>query len=311
MKTGKRTLLAILLALCLTMAAAAAPAALTPVGRCVGITLRTEGVTVIGFAEDGSAARDAGIRQGDRILAIDGTPVDSPEGIRALLRPGERVVLRVQRGGRESSYAVLVPQQAELGVLVRDGISGIGTVTFYDPQTGLYGALGHGVSDSGGMLPQVAEGRIVPAAVAGVTPGQPGQPGTLRGAYEDRTLGNIERNTDRGIFGRGVLPEAGEPLPLGTPHLGEASIRANVSGEEVAEYQVRILDLDPGANTRNFLVQVTDARLLEATGGIVQGMSGSPVLQDGKLVGAVTHVLVNDPTMGYGIFIENMLDAAG
>ena len=130
MKTGKRTLLAILLALCLTMAAAAAPAALTPVGRCVGITLRTEGVTVIGFAEDGSAARDAGIRQGDRILAIDGTPVDSPEGIRALLRPGERVVLRVQRGGCLLAYRQRdALGQAQQSALRRNGRAALGSLT--------------------------------------------------------------------------------------------------------------------------------------------------------------------------------------
>lgn len=294
----------------LSISASAAPTALVPVGRCVGIVLDTAGVTVVGFADGHSPAREAGLRVGDRILAVNDTPVENPAEIRKLLHAGEQVVLHVQRNERENSFSVSLPEQPELGVLVRDGISGIGTVTFIDPQTGLFGALGHGVSEGGDQEPQIREGQILSAEVVEVVPGRPGQPGTLRGAYNDVILGQIEHNTDAGVFGYGTLEQDAQALPLGEALPGSATILANITGGEVTEYTVELLDVDASAPTRNLLVQVTDQRLLEQTGGIVQGMSGSPILQSGCLVGAVTHVLVSDPTMGYGIMIGNMLDAA-
>ncbi len=308
MRAGKRCICAWLLALLLALPAAAAPAKLVPVGRCVGITLDTPGVSVVGFAAEDSAAKAAGIKHGDRLIAINDIPVEEPSEIRSLLQPGAQAVLRVLRNGHENSFTVQVPADATLGILVRDGVSGIGTVTFYDPETGLFGALGHGVSD-GEDASGPERGEIVSATVVEVVPGQPGQPGTLRGAYEQTPMGTVERNTPVGIFGHGILPANAAALPLGEPSLGAATILTNVSGETVSEYTVEVLDLDPEAETRNLLLQVTDPALLAITGGVVQGMSGSPILQDGKLVGAVTHVLVNDPTTGYGVFVGNMLDA--
>ena len=311
MKQGRRVLTAVLLAVWIAVSAAAAPDALVPVGRCVGITMHTEGVTVVGFAEGGSAAQEAGVHAGDRIVSIDDAAVNSPAEIRAQLRPGTRVVLRVLREGRENSFTVQLPDTDELGVMVRSGVSGIGTVTYYDPDAGVFGALGHGVGDGAGALLTEGTGQIVPAEVTEVVRGEPGQPGMLRGAYTPEILGEIERNTEAGVFGHGTLPAVQAALPVGEAEAGEAVILANISGAAVEQFAVRILETDTGAATRNLLVQVTDSRLLEATGGIVQGMSGSPIIQDGKLVGAVTHVLVNDPTRGYGIQIENMLAAAG
>ena len=306
LKTAKVVVLTWVLALYLILSAAAADS-LVPVGRCAGITLDTPGVTVIGFAAEDSAAEQAGLRHGDCLIAIDGTPVETPAEIRPLLQPGGQAVLRVLRGGRENSFTVRVPADATLGMLVRDGVSGIGTLTFYDPATGFFGALGHGVNNSTDTL---QHGTIVPAAVVAVVPGTPGHPGTLRGAYEQTALGTVERNTPAGIFGHGTLSVNTPALPLDEPVPGAATILTNVSGETVGEYTVEILDIDPDTATRNLLLQVTDPALLSLTGGVVQGMSGSPIIQDGKLVGAVTHVLVNDPTRGYGIFIENMLEAA-
>jgi len=304
-KSTKLLLLTWLLALCLSLSAAAADT-LVPVGRCVGITLDTPGVTVVGFAEN-SAAEQAGLRHGDCLLSINNCEIETASEIKALLQPGGQAVLRVLRNGKENSFTVQVPPDAILGMLVRSGVSGIGTVTFCDPETGLFGALGHGVNDSSETLQR---GTIVPAAVVEVVPGKPGHPGTLRGAYEPSPLGTIERNTPAGIFGHGSLPADVPALLLGEAVLGAATILTNVSGETVGKYTVEILDIDPDAATRNLLLQVTDPALLSLTGGVVQGMSGSPIIQDGKLVGAVTHVLVNDPTRGYGIFIENMLNAA-
>jgi stage IV sporulation protein B len=179
-----------------------------------------------------------------------------------------------------------------------------------------FGALGHGVNDGKGALLQMRSGSVYDANVVSVKKGCPGQPGQLRGAVTARAaLGRLEKNTARGVFGHMDLPEAKDAIPVakaGTVKTGHAVIRSTVQGNFVREYSVEILRIyaDKRADGRNFLLRVTDPALLEATGGIVQGMSGSPIIQDGKLVGAITHVLVNDPTTGYGIFIENMLDTA-
>jgi stage IV sporulation protein B len=192
----------------------------------------------------------------------------------------------------------------------------VGTVTFYDPESDVFGTLGHGVSDGKGALLPMTRGKACDAAVASVRKGRPGDPGQLKGSADGTVVfGEIQKNTPQGVFGisrEGIL---GEPLPVasfGDIKPGPATIRSTVNGDRVGEYAVEILKIYPADRTdcRNFLIKVTDPVLLKETGGIVQGMSGSPIIQDGKLVGAVTHVLVNDPTRGYGIFIENMLEAA-
>jgi stage IV sporulation protein B len=201
-------------------------------------------------------------------------------------------------------------------VYLRQGITGIGTVTWYDPQTGAFGTLGHGVNDSKGELAEMTTGKVYPASVFSVKRGKCGEPGQLRGGVEgQQAIGDLKKNTSRGVFGSvetGWKGEAVEVAACDEVRTGPATIRSTVSGKEVREYSVEILKIYPEKRQegRNMLIRVTDPTLLETTGGIVQGMSGSPILQDGKLIGAVTHVLVNDPTMGYGIFIENMLDAA-
>ena len=208
----------------------------------------------------------------------------------------------------------------QLGVWLRDSMAGIGTLTFADPETGLFGTLGHGINDvDTAVLMPLQSGSIMPASVPDVKRGASGQPGELHGQFDlTQDLGTLYANTSQGIFGQLKQAEtvAGlEPVPVASREqvkTGKATILSNIRGDEVEEFEVEIThvyDQDEGA--RSLMLQVTDPDLLEATGGIVQGMSGSPILQDGKLVGAVTHVLVNDPTRGYGIFIENMLDAAG
>ena len=203
-----------------------------------------------------------------------------------------------------------------LGLRIRDSICGIGTVTFYDPESGLYGALGHGVrAVEKDELITMTEGELILSAVTGCEKGRHGSAGQLVGEF-DRTvcLGTVEKNTNCGVFGKMAAGAcSGEQLPVaarGDVHTGDAVILSNVMGTEVREYDVRILKIYPGERERNLLLEVTDKDLLTQTGGIVQGMSGSPVIQNGRIVGAVTHVLVNDPTRGYGIFIENMLEAA-
>ncbi len=196
------------------------------------------------------------------------------------------------------------------------GIAGIGTVTFYDPDTGKFGALGHGVSETGGGLLNMKSGNAYDAAVLSVKRGKCGEPGQLKGTADPaNAIGTLLRNTPQGVFGVTKQGWKGEPLPVATceeVHTGRAAIRSTVESDTPRDYSVEILKIYPKdrADGRNLLLKVTDPKLLETTGGIVQGMSGSPIIQDGRLIGAVTHVLVNQPDTGYGIFIENMLEAA-
>ena len=264
---------------------------LIPGGYTVGIELEMRGVLVVDV-EDGTCAAEAGVQKGDTII---------------------RTVLR---DGKEAEFYVAARRRGRLGLLVRDSIAGIGTVTYIDPETGAYGALGHGVNDLGTTrLLSVETGMLVPASVQSVKKGVRGTPGELRGTFDvTHCLGTVDVNTECGIFGTLCeLPKV-PALPVGAAgdvQAGKASILSNVSGTEVREYAIRIDRVTPDAeNGRNLLLTVTDPELLAATGGIVQGMSGSPIMQNGKLIGAVTHVLVNHPEQGYGILIGNMLDAA-
>ena len=206
-----------------------------------------------------------------------------------------------------------------LGLWVRDSTAGIGTMTFYDPASGGYGALGHAITDpdTGTVLP-VQQGDLVESSVTAIEPGRKGDPGELIGRFtpQSRVLGSILANGTRGIYGRLDEPLSSELFPAGVSvmtsgevHPGEASLLTTLDDTGVHAYACEIVRLtgSPGSE-RGFVLRVTDPALLARTGGIVQGMSGSPILQDGRLAGAVTHVFVSDPTRGYGIFIENMLD---
>ena len=293
---------------------------LIPVGRVVGLELYNNTVTVAAL-DDGSAAQSAGIQVGDRLLSVDDHAIRTTEDVRvALERSGGSVRLTIQRGDTLSTIRVepaITPDGPKLGVYLRQGVTGIGTVTYYDPATQTFAALGHGVSGPSGQLLQLTGGNIYAARVASVRKGKSGEPGQLIGALCSKDpLGTLNRNTVQGVFGCAQLPWKSQPLPVGsagTVKTGTATILSTISGDTPQEYSVEILKLYPASrqNGRNMLIRITDPDLLEITGGIVQGMSGSPLVQDGKLIGAVTHVLVNDPTMGYGIFIENMLEAAG
>lgn len=310
---------AILAALLLSVQSFAVPRTLIPGGRTMGIKIYSRGLLVTGF-ERQSAARTAGLRKGDLIVAADGEEVRTVGQLRAYLR-SDKVVLTVQRSGKEAEFCVTpckTEEGSKIGAYIKDSMSGIGTVTYYDPGTGEFGALGHGVNDRDTMvLLPVEAGVVVESEVQEVKKGSSGTPGELKGKFDvEQILGHIEHNTEHGIFGELKVPVPGKPIPVaqaGEVELGAATILSNVSADTVEAYAVKVLEIRPHEKEsgRNLLIEVTDPRLLTTTGGIVQGMSGSPIIQDGKLVGAVTHVLVNDPTRGYGIFIENMLDAAG
>ena len=323
-------ILAVMMALW-PMAARAGAATVIPVGRAVGIKLFSDGVVVVGTSEVVTAqgkvnpAKACGLREGDIITHINSTEVDTIEEVTALLQKleGESMSIRATRDSRQvrlTAQAVFCPTDGtyKLGAWIRDSMAGIGTVTFYEPDTGAFGALGHGINDMDtALLMPLESGSILPASVSGVQRGQVGAPGQLRGIFDtSAALGELKSNTGSGVFGtldnrdwfRGQAVETAERDEV---KAGDATILCNISGDTVEEYSIRIMKAFPASGCedgRDYLLRVTDRRLLDATGGIVQGMSGSPILQNGKLVGAVTHVMVDDPTSGYGIYIGRMLE---
>lgn len=309
---------AVFTALCIVLTLPAwAAKMLVPVGKVVGLSLAEGSVTVVAFDDQlGSGVRDAGLQIGDEIVSIDGKAVDSAADLhRALEQSDGRVQLVLERDGRQHQIAVnpaVTDQGPRLGIYIREGVTGIGTVTYYDPDTGNFGALGHGVSDAHGQLAQMNSGKIYPASVLSVKMGKVGQPGQLKGSVSAVVpIGQLRLNCCSGVFGS-CDGFSGEALPVGQAQKGPAKILSNVSGNAVETFSVEIVKVngEENENGRDLMLCVTDPALLDITGGIVAGMSGSPIIQNGCLVGAVTHVLVNDPTTGYGIQIENMLDAA-
>lgn len=320
----KKTLTRIMISfMCILLLAQSVSAAqtLVPGGQVIGIALEDGSITVAAFDEAlGESAKAAGLQVGDRITHIDDRAVSSAADVRkALERSDGTVQLRLERDGKQKLLSLQPNVTADgprLGVYLKQGVTGVGTVTWYDPDSREFGALGHGVNDPDGTPVAMLDGKVYKASVASVKKGQSGEPGQLSGTMEGSApIGSIEKNTPQGIFGTCPAGWGGQALPLAEPEevrTGTAVIRSTVEGSQTQDYSVEILKIYPNSpqTGRNLLLKVTDPALLEATGGIVQGMSGSPIIQDGKLIGAVTHVLVNDPTTGYGIFIENMLDAA-
>ena len=294
---------------------------LVAVGQVVGLELRDGTVTVADFEDTlGAAAQAAGLEVGDQIVSIDGRSVTCAEDVRRALNSSKGTVTVGIRRGDQNLKCSIVPEITstgpKLGLYLRQGVTGVGTVTWYDPATGKFGTLGHGVTNASGQLLQMTQGNAYETAVAAVRKGRSGEPGQLMGCATSKTpIGTLTGNCSQGVFGTTQTGWEGKTLETAAwneVRTGKATILSTVSDSEVQEYSVEIVKIyaQSKAAGRNLLIKITDPELLCATGGIVQGMSGSPIVQDGKLVGAVTHVLVNDPTMGYGIFIENMLDAA-
>lgn len=302
---------------------------LVPGGQSIGVAVSTGGVVVIGASDIGSTpspARLAGLRSGDVIVAIDGVETLSSAEIAGMLDGGECRVTYSRNGERHEALLKPAYDRSDglykLGIWVRDSAAGIGTLTYYDPETGRYGALGHAITDAdAGIVLPLNGGTIYENSIIGVEKGRSGRPGEILGQFCDGgALGDVDRNSVYGIFGdMGAAPEAAayeggmETLPKDELQTGRATILTTVDEAGLREFECEIVRIDRSeqAQNRSFTIRITDDELISLTGGIVQGMSGSPVIQNGRLAGAVTHVYVDDPTMGYGVFIDNMLDAAG
>ena len=334
MQQNKLKKCAISMVLMLSMvftAQAADVTSVVPIGQAVGIQMSAKGVLVVKLNDvqmtEGARcpARDAGITEGDVIVKVNGKEVDSNDEMQKqiALSAGQAVEMQVMRDGKIQDLKITPCADNNgvyrIGVMARDNMVGIGTLTYVDPETGAYGSLGHGICDGEtGVLMPLKAGSVLYSVVDSVQRGEIGEPGALQGAFTDKVVGTVDQNTKSGIFGTLIEPElytSIEPMPVASADeikLGEAEILSNVEGDEVQSYSVQIVKIYPQDDEygRGMMLRVTDQTLLDKTGGIVQGMSGSPILQNGKIIGAVTHVLVNDPTCGYGIFIENMLDAA-
>lgn len=305
---------------------------LVPLGQTIGVTLELGGVEVVDVVEfqdyDGkthSPAEDAGIQAGDLILEINGRKLNNTKDLREAVNQNGATALQAKVRKDEAVEEVeLTPAVSNtdgmlcLGVWVKDAASGIGTLTYYDPQTREFGALGHGICDPyTGDVIEIARGDILRATVVSVQKGSKGQPGELIGIFADgkERLGEIQANVSEGLKGT-VLEDAGlgntaEAVEVASRDEiteGPAYILANIEENNVEQFEVEIQKINPSeSSSKSMVIKVTDQKLIEKTGGIVQGMSGSPIIQNGKLVGAVTHVFVNDPTRGYAICIENML----
>ncbi len=299
-------------------------------GTPFGMKLYTDGVLVIDITTvetvSGSISpgEDAGVKKGDYILSADGKQVLTNEELSAAVAAsgGNRIKLVIKRGGTQKTVYVSPALSKEtnsyrIGLWVRDSSAGIGTLTFYSPATGIVCGLGHGVCDEDtGDLLELKNGEIVSAEIVSVEKGSSGSPGQLKGKFTYGTIGKIDCNSEKGVYsvlkGKLGFSRLTETALKQEVRDGDAQILCTVDGREPQLYSCRIKKRSSAylSATQNMTVTVTDPELLKLTGGIVQGMSGSPILQNGKLIGAVTHVLIDDPTTGYAIFAENMLKEA-
>ncbi len=296
-----------------------------PLGHAFGIKLFTDGVIVASLSDIYTAsgvccpAAEAGLKPGDYLLEANGMEIQSNQALAGYIgkSQGEPVVFRVRRGD-EDFEACVTPVFGEgsfkTGMWVRDSAAGVGTLSFYDPKTGGFGGLGHGICDAdAGSVMSLKSGEPAAITLCGIIRGLPDRPGQLRGYFaSDEALGSLWDNNETGVYGTLNQPPQGEPVLVMEKEAvrsGPIKILASIDSSGPKLYDGEIRRVNGGDQpTKNLVLKVTDPRLLEMTGGIVQGMSGAPILQDGKLCGAVTHVFTDDPTMGYGIFAETMVE---
>lgn len=298
-----------------------------PLGSTVGMKLYTDGVLVVGMSaiEGEKPYENSGIQEGDRIIEIDNEKIDSTDELIDTVNHsnGNAIEIKYQRE-EETRTTSIKPAKTEndeykLGLWVRDAAAGVGTITFYEPSSGKYAALGHGITDvDTSELIKIANGELVTTNIVNVVKGAKGEPGEIRGTIENSiNLGKICKNTKHGIYGK-LLDQSNIDLNVSSEmevalrdeiNTGKAEILCQLENDKVEKYEIEIQKLfkNNQENNKSMVIKITDDRLLEKTGGIIQGMSGAPIIQNGKFVGAVTHVLVNDPTVGYGVFGDIMI----
>ncbi len=297
-----------------------------PCGTPFGVKLLTDGVMVIDIknvscdGENRSPAKEAGLKIGDVITSVDGNKVSSNSELKEFVSSGEGKFLYIKYKRNFEEYETKLKPAYSLkdekwlaGLWVRDSSAGIGTITFCT-ENGIFGGLGHPICDvdTGNILP-LGRGEIVSAYINDVKHGTSGSPGELCGIFSNNeAIGNVKINDNCGLFGKLIKPiNIHEPVLIGLKQevkIGKATIYSTIFGDVPQSYDIEIESIDFKQNNRNYVVRITDQKLLKKTGGIVQGMSGSPIIQNGKLIGAVTHVFVNDPTRGYGVFAETMIE---
>ena len=300
-----------------------------PSGDIIGLRMFTEGVMIVATesvdSRKGSInpSRSARLQVGDVIKAINGVEIEGSSQVDAIVSASEGKTLRITYSRESSTFTTsITPVYSEsekrykTGLWIRDSAAGIGTMTFYEKNTGFFACLGHAVCDidTGVVLP-LSNGDIVDASISGCVRGKAGAAGELCGSFKNQSLGTVFLNNNFGVFGyldsTDISPQA-IPVALKSEiKTGSAQIIATVENETKAYYDIEIEKLNPDdKDGKNMIIRIKDSKLIEKTGGIVQGMSGSPIIQDGRLVGAVTHVFLNDPTRGYGILAETMLKGA-
>lgn len=299
-----------------------------PLGKAIGMRLYTEGVLVVGMSEiEGKKPyENSGIETGDKIVEVNNVEIKSTDELIQCVNSanGSSVEVKYINNKNEEEVANITPAKTaeneyKLGLWVRDAAAGVGTVTFYEPQTGEFGALGHGINDVDTYeLIDIANGEIVTTNIIDIVKGEKGSPGEIRGIIEgERTIGNVSKNTSFGVYGNmldttslSINKESElEVANRSEIKLGKAEIMCELENGKVEKYEIEIqkIFLDNNSDNKSMLIKVTDEELIEKTGGIIQGMSGAPIIQNGKFIGAVTHVLVNDPQMGYAIFGDLMI----
>lgn len=296
-------------------------------GDTFGVKMFTDGAIIVGFSdiqgENGTSSpgKEAGLKTGDIILRVNGQLISYNEEVAQTIQEcgGKPVQIEVERNGETKEFTIQPVKAAsdgtyKSGIWVRDSAAGIGTITFIDPQTSVFGGLGHAICDvDTGQIMPVGSGEVCDVTINGIKKGTAGTPGELMGVFTTgEAIGKISTNNETGIYGTLFDGEAsGTTYPMAFQQevkKGDATILCGFLGDGPVEYDIEITDIDyrEDHQVKNMVIKITDPDLIEMSGGIVQGMSGTPILQNGKLVGAVTHVFVNDPTRGYGIFAENM-----
>ena len=293
---------------------------LIPGGESIGVRMDVAGVLIVDLE---GAAEYSGLKKGDKIIAVDGIEVSNAQEVQKLVnRIRSSIELTVERNGSSRKYTI-VPQKSgsdntyRLGIWIKDKTAGIGTLTYYDTDNMTFGALGHPILDSEtGTTLDIEKGELLSSEIIGIEKGTSGIPGEIQGVFKtpDRPLGELIKNTDYGIFGTTVdMTSQKEAIPIAyQSQVKEESayILTTLEDNTVRKYVVEIekKEKQTCADTKSMVIHVTDKRLIEKCGGIVQGMSGSPIIQNGRLIGAITHVFVEDPTRGYAVYIEWMLE---